>query len=82
MVYKNQHSCKLLSSSSASTALEITIGQDNFQWLLCYQTYATDDDVKSGEAEFIGEKLGEITIAIQYCPFCGSILKKDRDSNH
>ena len=75
----HQHKCEGLLSFTSSEAVKIKIEQDNCVWFLFYETYATDYDVKCGEAESIGEKLGEISIAIQYCPFCGHSLSKDRD---
>jgi hypothetical protein len=73
-VDKTQHLCEPLSSLTDSEAVIIVIEQDNSMWYLIYKTYAIDTDVKSGEAEAIGEVLGELAIAIHYCPFCGKSL--------
>jgi hypothetical protein len=74
------HKCQWLSSLTGSKALKITIEHENFTWFLFYETYATEYDVKSGEAEAPGEKLGGIVIAIQYCPFCGHALSNNEGS--
>ncbi len=75
MVDKIQHLCAALSSLAASEAMIILIERDNSMWHLIYKTIAVDTDVKSGEAETIGEVLGELAIAIHYCPFCGKSLR-------
>lgn len=68
------HMCKELSSFEGSEAVKIKIEKRDSEWFLIYAAYATDYDVKAGEAETAGEEMGEVAIKINYCPYCGKAL--------
>lgn len=36
-----------------------------------HTTFAIDQDVRSGEAQAVGEWLGSVELKIEFCPFCG-----------
>lgn len=73
------HSCAPLSQLSGSQAFTLSIEREDSQWNLLQKTYATDVDVRAGEAEVAGEVLGEVSIAIRFCPFCGCALPEGDD---
>lgn len=69
------HSCEYLSHMSGSEAMRIVVERKDGIWSLFYRASATEDDVRAGEADSVGEVLTEVTITIRYCPFCGRDLQ-------
>lgn len=46
-------------------------------WILVNVWQADSGDVWAGEADSVGEILRSSTVAISYCPFCGTVLRQE-----
>ena len=51
-----------------------SINNDYSGWVLVNKFYATEQDVRAGEAEKINEELSCSELTIKFCPFCGEKL--------
>ncbi len=72
MIYDNrQHLCGWLEQLSRHPFLEIDVIEKSGIWSISYKSFASKEDVMSGEANNVGELLGGFSLAIQFCPFCG-----------
>lgn len=68
---KKKHLCNWLEQISEYPLFTVEITEDSSIWILNYKYFSSNQDVLSGEAENIGEPLGNFSIAVQFCPFCG-----------
>lgn len=73
---QNFHLCNELSSIPNDAPFQNSIVRTAVSWSLQYRCFATDADVKYGEAEFVGELIGEANLFIEYCPYCGQFLQQ------
>lgn len=71
---KVKHLCQSEQAKSNSYSLEIVCINSIEGWFLKYRSIAIAQDVENGEADNIGESMGEICLRIEYCPFCGKKL--------
>jgi hypothetical protein len=70
-----QHVCNTLTEINSQSSFNIQVIQKNNRLYLYYRALASKLDVHSGEADYEGEELTNISILIQYCPFCGKSVK-------
>ena len=77
---KISHECKRNKIPGISILYGPSIDSDWEGWVLENKLLATDQDVKSGEAELVGEELSCSIIAVEFCPFCGEALSEQRST--
>lgn len=65
------HHCNEVDCLASSEAFSIDISKADKIWFLTYKSLATEYDVRSREAEKLGEVMHTISLQIKYCPFCG-----------
>lgn len=68
------HFCRHLMESRDYKPFKVSVRLGVYGWLLKQESFATDQDVRSGEAEFVGEMLASSELKIDFCPFCGKKL--------
>lgn len=73
---KKKHLCSWLEQISGYPFFTVEINADSGIWSLNYKSFSSEQDVLSGEAENIGEPLGDFSIVVQFCPFCGLQLAR------
>ena len=74
------HVCSDINATNRAQGFGISV--EKFQpepdalesWYLCYTSFATDDEVRAGEAAESGEVMAEVSLLINYCPLCGELL--------
>ena len=66
-----KHHCKENDIPGVNILFGPSISNDWASWVLENKVYATEQDVKSGEADSVGEEISGSTISVKYCPFCG-----------
>lgn len=69
------HVCEWLTSMSQYPFARIEVLRQHTNWSIAYESFASDQDVASGEADSIGELMGSFSISIRFCPFCGMQLE-------
>lgn len=69
-----EHSCSYVEELKSSSCFQIKLNYENDGWFFCHISIASDIDVKSGEAETVGEEMSRLNVKINYCPFCGELL--------
>ena len=71
---KTSHSCPELSEIAQTTNLQINITRDEDDWILHYKYCVPHETGTSGHSKYIGDMLSEVSLVIQYCPYCGEKL--------
>lgn len=69
------HICKFIEEYRESKASKVEVIFDEDIWMLKQSTFAIDQDVRVGEADYIGELLVSSAVKISFCPFCGKRLQ-------
>lgn len=75
------HSCEWLASISKHQLSFVSVVRQEGEWVLCYRTFASSQDVLAGEADSLNEVIGAFSLAIRFCPFCGKELSCKKKSN-
>ncbi|MDE2421274.1 MAG: hypothetical protein KGO49_08875 [Gammaproteobacteria bacterium] len=69
------HICKFIEDYQKSEASKVEVIFDEDIWMLKQSAFAIDQDVRVGEADYIGELLSSSAVKISFCPFCGKRLQ-------
>lgn len=71
--YDKEHSCKENEFPKFDRLVHCfeSHGESYNVWQLHGLHYAVEEDVKMGDAEYIGEITYHSMIVVNYCPFCG-----------
>ena len=69
------HLCKDIKELESAEAAKLSITKLENSWLLNYCSLATEYDVRVGEADELNEVIQSLSLKINYCPYCGEILK-------
>ena len=69
-----QHRCASLNAMNVSAGSSCEVLKVGAQWRLALKSLALDQDVAAREATQVGEIMSKSELAINYCPFCGSLL--------
>lgn len=70
------HCCDTLKKGLDYAPSRVTITYQEPSWMLTAAWYATEQDVRAGEAEEVGEEMSSTSLAISYCPYCGGNLRE------
>ena len=69
---QKRHHCDALSQMfGEAPCVAVAFSADFDAWVLVSQHAATEQDVRMGEAEQVGEWVFSSEIRIHYCPYCG-----------
>ena len=69
-----KHDCDESNVPGINILFGPSIDSDYSGWVLVNKFYATEQDVRAGEAENVNEELSCSELAIKFCPFCGEKL--------
>lgn len=72
-----KHFCEYLNEVNGYKGFNVEISYGDSFWFLHYKSIASELDVRSGEAAFVGEELSNVKLMVKFCPFCGCVLSGD-----
>ncbi|MDE2422084.1 MAG: hypothetical protein KGO49_12995 [Gammaproteobacteria bacterium] len=68
------HLCDYLIKSINYQPFKVSVELGEYGWMLKQESFATEQDVRSGEAEYFNEMIASSELKIYFCPFCGTKL--------
>ncbi len=71
---ENEHQCKKITHYYNDEDTYLRIKCFNGKWVLHHFHFACDKCVYDGEAQYEGEIMIVCDVAINYCPYCGTLL--------
>ena len=71
MAQLSQHHCTSLVAVHHYEPFQVRVQFDEHGWVLYQGSFATDQDVRAGEADEVGELICSSSLNIKFCPYCG-----------